>query len=116
MERSKWEEAAEFTEQETLELAGPMRNLLASPDWGAFAEMLKVSRIRAREISNNDAKDFNDVLYWRGYVAGLLAAEEVPKSLVRDAEDIIRQEEKISVGKTPSRRRQSFEDDGDASF
>lgn len=113
MERSQYEDKLEFGEKEILSLAGPLKRLLDSEPWDVYREMLKLSRIRAKDIALEDEE--SQLKFWRGYVAGLLAAEEVPRSILRDyAKIVIKDEATKKVD--PKQTRRVLEDEGDASF
>lgn len=113
-ERSVFEGGME--DEQVLVIAPQVRELTRSAGWTAYAEMLKGRRVQAREAALED--DLARVLYWKGFVAGLKEAEELPATVLAAAEGLLnRREVEDRAAAVKPRRAFGEEDDaGDTSF
>jgi hypothetical protein len=114
-ERSLFEDT--FTEDDAISVMDTLVSLIQDGRWGVYEELLKASRIRAREAAlDAEEKDFK---FWKGYVEGLRAAAEMPRAIVQIARRQLEAEARREEKKTKVEAllpRLPAEEDGDPTF
>lgn len=87
-ERSPFE--LDLSPEQVIELSGPMQQLIQSPAWKTFEDLLVGYRIRARQQAfEGDESGFQ---FWKGFVAGLQKAQELPQEILQDVARTVRDE------------------------
>lgn len=89
LERSRYEEAV--PDDEAMEMAGQFQEMLKSPAWASFKELLVASKLTAREQALEG--DPGLFLYWKGYVAGLAEAGHIPGFIISYIEGKMKRQE-----------------------
>lgn len=82
-ERSQWEEAM-ISDEEAMEMMPALQALMDQPGWAIYQNLLKASRVNAREVALAQGKEKFD--WWSGYVAGLNAAGALPQVIAQQVE------------------------------
>lgn len=86
-ERSKWEESIVLTDEEAQGMSYALQELVGSEGWKTLRELIKSSRVTARELAlTGDKLDVQDLAWWQGYIGGLMAAEQIPSLVIGQAE------------------------------
>lgn len=97
-ERSRFEGVV--PEEQAVELASLLQDLINSRGWAAYVELLKLERLNAREQAFDDS-DANFSAH-KGYVEGLKIAEQIPQLVIATARREARREDNAGVvRKTP---------------
>lgn len=107
MERSKFE--TRLDADQTLEVAGPIRDLTRSASWPVYVELLKGARIQAREIAFDEAAD--QMGYWKGFVDGLKAAENLPQEVLMVADGVLERRDMVDAKEQREGRLEEVESD-----
>lgn len=95
-ERSKWEERV-VSDEEALEMAPVLDDLVRSPGWKLYVELLQGARSRTRAAGFEESKDQFD--FFKGLVAGLTVASDLPGDVLAQARRSVREAEKAPAGR-----------------
>ena len=94
---------AGVSEDEAVQWAAQLQEMLRSPGWQAYRELLKRLRISYREWFE-DAADLDEIRKIQGVLKGLALAEDVPEEVARYARAQVERERKREEQQAASRR------------
>lgn len=81
-ERSRFE--AGVPNEQAIEIAGQLQELVSHPSWPLFRELLAAARIKTREEGFAHPEEIQRFI---GFVSGLTAAEDLPVQIIKQAEE-----------------------------
>lgn len=111
-ERSSFE--SHITREQALELSPSMQQLVQNPAWKVLEDVLTGYRVQAREQAlEGEESGFQ---FWKGFVAGMKAAQDTPRDILEAATKVAQDEE--ARGRQPRVRLADVEDaaSADATF